>query len=135
MFWKSGHSSSFKYETSGGQPHRGLALRSAGCASLASLVLVVGAAQPGAQQPAPDGPAATAASPPPQPAPDSPTAERRKQLADDSAQLLAMAIALKAEVDKTNKDTLSLHVIRKAGEIEKLAHNVREKMRFAAGHN
>jgi len=44
-----------------------------------------------------------------------------------------MAIVLKAEVDKTTKDTLSLNVIRKADEIEKLAHSVKEKMKVAVG--
>jgi hypothetical protein len=57
--------------------------------------------------------------------------ERRKQIADDSARLLKMATELKAEVDKTTKDTLSLSVIRKADEIEKLAHAVKEKMKLA----
>ena len=42
-------------------------------------------------------------------------------------------MALKAEVDKTNKDMLSLNVIRKADEIEKLAHNVKEKMKLTVG--
>ena len=41
-----------------------------------------------------------------------------------------MATDLKAEVDKTTKDTLSLSVIRKADEIEKLAHSVKEKMKL-----
>ena len=59
--------------------------------------------------------------------------ERKKELADDSAKLLTLAIALKAEVDKTNKDMLSLNVIRKADEIEKLAHNVKEKMKVTVG--
>jgi len=44
-----------------------------------------------------------------------------------------MAVALKAEVDKTNKDTLSLKVIRKADEIEKLARTVKEKMKQSSG--
>src|SRR6266568_4318884 len=57
-------------------------------------------------------------------------AERKKQIADDSTKLLTMAMALKAEVDKTTKDTLSLTVIRRAEEIEKLAHNVKEKMKL-----
>lgn len=60
-------------------------------------------------------------------------AERKKQIADDSAKLLKLATELKAEVDKTTKDELSLSVIRKAGEIEKLAHNMKEKMRLTAG--
>jgi hypothetical protein len=59
--------------------------------------------------------------------------ERKKQLSDDSAKLLTLAMALKAEVDKTNKDMLSLNVIRKADEIEKLAHNVKEKMKLTVG--
>lgn len=61
--------------------------------------------------------------------------ERKKQLTDDSARLLALASELKTEVDKTNKDTLSLTVIRKASEIEKLAHDVREKMRLVVGQS
>lgn len=64
---------------------------------------------------------------------DAANAERKKQLSDESAQLLTLAMALKAEVDKTNKDMLSLNVIRKADEIEKLAHNVKEKMRLTVG--
>jgi hypothetical protein len=62
-------------------------------------------------------------------------AERRKQIADDSARLLKMATDLKAEVDKTTKDTLSLAVIRKADEIERLAHIVKEKMKLTVGTN
>lgn len=60
-------------------------------------------------------------------------AERKKQIADDSAKLLKLATELKTEVDKTTKDTLSLGVIRKADEIEKLAHNVKEKMKLTVG--
>jgi hypothetical protein len=36
---------------------------------------------------------------------------------------------LKADVDKTNEHTMSLEVIRKADEIEKLAHSVKENMK------
>jgi hypothetical protein len=64
---------------------------------------------------------------------DAANAERRQQIADDSAKLLQLATGLKAEVDKTDKDTLSLTVIRKADEIEKLAHAVKEKMKFIPG--
>lgn len=59
--------------------------------------------------------------------------ERKKQIANDSAKLLKLATDLKTEVDKTNKDTLSLNVIRKADEIEKLAHDVKEKMKLSVG--
>lgn len=58
---------------------------------------------------------------------------RKRQIADESTQLLVMAVALKAEIDKTNKDMLSLNVIRKADEIEKLAHTVKEKIKQSAG--
>jgi hypothetical protein len=60
-------------------------------------------------------------------------AERKKQIADDTTKLLKMAADLKEEVEKTSKDTLSLNVIRKADEIERLAHNVKEKMKLSVG--
>jgi len=59
--------------------------------------------------------------------------ERKKQIAEDSAKLLKLANDLKTEVDKTTKDTLSLNVIRKADEIERLAHSVKEKMKLSVG--
>ena len=57
------------------------------------------------------------------------TDERHKKLQEDTAKLLALSTELKAEVDKTTKDELSLDVVRKAGEIEKLAHDVKERMK------
>ena len=59
--------------------------------------------------------------------------EQQKQIAEDSTQLLKMATELKKEVDKTNKDVLSVTVIRKADAIEKLAHDVKEKMKTSMG--
>lgn len=56
-------------------------------------------------------------------------ADRQKQLVADTQRLLSLANELKADVDKSTKDTLSLDVIRKADEIEKLAHTVKEKMK------
>lgn len=55
--------------------------------------------------------------------------DRQKQLVEDTQKLLTLATELKTDVDKTNKDTLSVDVIRKADEIEKLAHSVKEKMK------
>jgi hypothetical protein len=55
--------------------------------------------------------------------------ERHKKLVDDTARLVSLAGELKTDVDKSNKDTMSLDVIRKADEIEKLAHSVKEKMK------
>jgi hypothetical protein len=54
---------------------------------------------------------------------------RQKQLAEDTAKLLVLANELKAEMDKSTKDTLSLGVIKKAEQVEKLAHKVRDEMR------
>jgi hypothetical protein len=59
--------------------------------------------------------------------------ERKRQIADDTSKLLELATQLKAEVDKTSKDTLSLNVIRKAESIEKLARGVKEKMKLTMG--
>jgi hypothetical protein len=50
---------------------------------------------------------------------------QQSQIASECADLLKMATDLKSEVDKTTKDTLSVTVVRKAGEIEELAHKVR----------
>ncbi len=55
--------------------------------------------------------------------------ERRKKILSDTDRLLTLATQLKAEVDKSTKNELSLEVIRKAAEIEKLAHDVKERMR------
>lgn len=55
--------------------------------------------------------------------------ERQKRLVEDTNKLLLLATQLKEDVDKTNKDVLSVEVIRKADEIEKLAHSVKERMR------
>ncbi len=59
--------------------------------------------------------------------------ERKRQIADDTSKLLELATQLKAEVDKTSKDTLSINVIKKAESIEKLAHGVKEKMKLTVG--
>jgi hypothetical protein len=44
-----------------------------------------------------------------------------------TAALLKLATDLKAEMDKTTRDMLSVGVVRKAGEIERLAHQVRNR--------
>jgi hypothetical protein len=51
----------------------------------------------------------------------------KQKIASECANLLKMATDLKAEVDKTTKDTLSVTVVRKAGEIQRLAHKVRTR--------
>lgn len=49
------------------------------------------------------------------------------RLADDSADLLKLANALKADVDKSTAETFSATAIREAQDIEKLAHKMRTK--------
>jgi len=110
-------------------------------AVLAALVLLpaIGAGLlPGqsqaSPQPAPASPVpeaknqASALTPPAsQPGADQAAADPGQQIAQDAANLLKMANDLKTEVYKTRKDTLSVAVIRKAGQIEQLAHTLRTK--------
>jgi hypothetical protein len=55
--------------------------------------------------------------------------EQYESLKKDTDQLLALATELKQDVDKTTENTLSVDVIKKTEEVEKLAKKVREKMR------
>ena len=55
--------------------------------------------------------------------------KRQADLKKDTDKLLELATELKQYVDKTNEHTLSVDVIKKAEEIEKLAHSVKEKMK------
>ncbi|HXW90856.1 MAG TPA: hypothetical protein VEK33_09950 [Terriglobales bacterium] len=55
--------------------------------------------------------------------------EREAQLKRDTERLFKLATELKDYVDKSNENTLSLNVVKKAEEIEKLAHSVKEKMK------
>ena len=55
--------------------------------------------------------------------------DRRKRMLADTDKLLALSAELKADIEKTTRDELSLEVIRKAGEIEKLAHDVQQRMK------
>lgn len=54
---------------------------------------------------------------------------RQEQLIKDTNKLLALATELKSQVDQTNKNVLSVNVVKKAEEIEKLAKSVKERMR------
>ena len=55
--------------------------------------------------------------------------DRYDKLKHDTDQLLQLATELKRSVDKSNEHTLSLDVIKKAGEIEKLAKSVKDRMK------
>jgi hypothetical protein len=58
--------------------------------------------------------------------------QRQLELRRDTDRLLQLTNELKQYVDKTNENILSLEVIRKAEEIERLAKSVKEKMK---GHS
>jgi hypothetical protein len=53
---------------------------------------------------------------------------RFEQIKKDTDHLLELATQLKKSVDEAGNQTLSLEVIRKAEQIEKLAKQVRQKM-------
>jgi hypothetical protein len=55
--------------------------------------------------------------------------QRQADLKRDTEKLLKLSTELKEYVDKTNENVMSLEVIKKADEIEKLAHSVKMKMR------
>lgn len=55
--------------------------------------------------------------------------DRQKHIVDETAKLLQLATELKAAVDKNDKNEMPLNVVRKAEEIEKLAHDVKQRMR------
>jgi hypothetical protein len=55
--------------------------------------------------------------------------ERQAALKADTEKLVKLATELKAYVDKSNENVLSLEVLKKAEEIEKLARSVKDKMK------
>ena len=55
--------------------------------------------------------------------------ERIAALKNDTDKLLKLSVELKQYVDKSNENVLSLDVVKKADEIEKLAKSVKEKMK------
>lgn len=55
--------------------------------------------------------------------------ERVAALKNDTDKLLKLSTELKSYVDKSDENVLSLAVIKKAEEIEKLAKSVKEKMK------
>jgi hypothetical protein len=55
--------------------------------------------------------------------------ERQKRLVADTDKLLQLATQLRDDVAKTDRHMLSLDVIKRADEIEKLAHGVKDRMK------
>ncbi len=121
-------------------------------ALLAALTMANGGAAPGhAQSPAPPASASDKAASPKAGAQTKPQApaqpvkpktagatastdantvleQRRQQINNECTDLLKMATSLKAQVDKTTKDELSVAVVRQADQIEKLARTVKDEM-------
>lgn len=59
--------------------------------------------------------------------------KRQQDIHEETDKLFQLATELKAAVDKTNENLLSLDVIHKAEEVEKLAKKVKEKMKESVG--
>lgn len=55
--------------------------------------------------------------------------QRQETLKRDTDKLLKLTTELKQYVDNSNENLLSVDVVKRAEEIEKLAHNVKEKMK------
>lgn len=55
--------------------------------------------------------------------------QRQAELKRDTERLLKLSTELKDFVDKSNENILSVDVIKKADEIERLAHSVKTRMR------
>jgi hypothetical protein len=55
--------------------------------------------------------------------------ERAAAIKSDTDKLLKLSVELKSYVDKSDENILSLEVIKKAEEIEKLAKSVKDKMK------
>jgi hypothetical protein len=55
--------------------------------------------------------------------------QRHKKMLDDANKMVQLSNELKADVEKTQKDELSMEVMKKAAEVEKLAHDVQQRMK------
>jgi len=61
--------------------------------------------------------------------PLTPEEQKRADLLSDTEKLNRLTQELKVEVAKSNKDTLSVSVVKKAQEIERLAKSIKERSR------
>jgi hypothetical protein len=55
--------------------------------------------------------------------------QRQKQLISDGDKLLKLATDLKQQIDNATPETLSADSVKKAAEIEKLAHSLRQQLK------
>lgn len=60
--------------------------------------------------------------------------QRQKEMTSDAARLIELAHQLKTETGTGTPDTLSMLEIRKAEQIEKLAHKIQDKMRSSVSN-
>jgi HAMP domain-containing protein len=58
-------------------------------------------------------------------------AAQHKSMVADTDKLLKLVTELNTEIANTNPDSLTPQQLRKIAEIEKLAHNVKDKMRMS----
>ena len=61
--------------------------------------------------------------------PLTPAEKRKADLQADTERLYKLTQELKTEVEKSNKDTLSVSVVKKAQEVERLAKSIKERSR------
>jgi len=61
---------------------------------------------------------------------DAANLERKRQIESDCALLLSLARELKASIDTSDQEKLSAENVRRAELMEKLAHNIKEKMKL-----
>lgn len=59
--------------------------------------------------------------------------KRQDDIRDDTEKLYQLATELKAAVEKSNEHVLSLDVLKKAEEVEKLAKKIKDKMKEGSG--
>jgi len=64
---------------------------------------------------------------------DAANLERKRQLNEDSALLLKLVSELNTEIGKATNESVSPELMRKIEVIERLAHNVQQKMKLTVG--
>ena len=64
---------------------------------------------------------------------DAANMERKRQLTEDSALLLRLAGELRDEIANVSRDAEGVTLMRKIEEIERIAHNVQQKMKLTVG--
>ena len=66
---------------------------------------------------------------------DAANAARKQLMSDDTAKLVLLAMALKEEMERSPDAYPSQNMIRETAEIERLARDVKDKMKLTVGSN